>query len=172
MAIAVSLLFDPEVDGAVRRVWQALADNGICSAMDNLGYAPHVSLIVSDDDDLAMSLSGAIAAMAGERGLDLSLGPARQFPDTSIVWLACDGGAALFDLQKRIADVVPVDRIRPHYRPGQWTPHVTVEMAGDAAEGLRHANQLWPEVRKARSVRLELAQFMPVRPLSGVDLAD
>lgn len=80
MAIAVSLLFDPEVDGAVRRVWQALADSGICSAMDNLGYAPHVSLIVSDDDDLATSLSNAIDAMAGERGLDLSLGLPGNFP--------------------------------------------------------------------------------------------
>lgn len=171
MALAVSLIFDDDIDKAVRQIWQMLAAEGVCDVMQGLGYPPHVSLLVSDDDAIEADLRGMMAALSQIRAMDLMLGPVRHFPDTSIVWLNCDGGAALMDLHRHLADRAPAGAIRPHYQPGQWTPHVTLQMTGDRVRGEALASSAWSLPRRGRAVRLELARFMPVVPLAGIALS-
>ncbi len=170
MALAISLLFDAETDRAVRHIWQVLADSGICRTMLDMDYAPHLSLVVTDDESLEGPLSDALTAWT-EGALSIDLRPARSFPDTSIGWLAGDGGDSLMRLHALIAATVPLESIRPHYRPGQWTPHVTLQMTGDVKAGVAMARELWPPACPPQAVGIELARFMPVEPLGRVDLA-
>jgi hypothetical protein len=170
MALAVSLLFDDRTDRAVRQVWQMLAQANVCRFMLDLDYAPHLSLLVTDDETVVDVLSDAVAELAGEQALEIGLGPGRCFPETSIGWLACEPLEDLMRLHARIAACVPKETIREHYRPGQWTPHVTLQMTGDIQEGLAAVATHWPERVRATAMRVELARFMPVQPLRAVNL--
>ncbi|UYO00971.1 MAG: 2'-5' RNA ligase family protein [Devosia sp.] len=169
MALAVSLLFDSQTDADVRRIWKTLADSDICRAMLDLDYAPHVSLVVVDDDAAEPALRSALEALASP-GFSLCLGPPRSFAGTSIGWLACGASPDLDRLHQAVSGALPLEKIRPHYRPGSWTPHMTLQMDGDIAAGLAVASSAWPTPRMGQVIRVELARFMPVVALGGVDL--
>ncbi len=171
MALAVSLLFDEEADRAVRRVWQMLAEVGVCRFMQDLDYAPHLSLLVSDDQELEGRLNKAVADLRDFSTFEIGQGPVRHFPDTKICWLACTDTGPVGDLHAFLMARLPANAIRPHYRPGQWTPHVTVQMSGDVEDGLRRVRTVWPDVRRASVLRIEVVRFMPVKRLGGIDLA-
>ena len=171
MALAVSLLFDDASTRAVEGLWQALAVAGISRDMLDLGYPPHVTLVVVDDETLEAPLRRALTLADGQRVMQMRLGPVRRFEGTDIVWLAADGGVDLVALQRQVAATVPLETIRPHYRSGQWTPHMTLQTLGDAEAALRLVNPLWPRPGDALATRLELARFLPVEVVAGASLA-
>jgi 2'-5' RNA ligase len=162
MAYAFCLRFDAETEAAVSAVWTALADAGISEDMLRLGYAPHLSLAVLDDEPSQDVVEGALTSLPGYGALSLQLGGVRQFEGTSIVWLAVDGGAALTDLHTRLLAVLPVNQVRTHYRPNQWVPHVTLQMLGNVDTAMALVAEQWPAQVLARAIRLELVRFPPV----------
>lgn len=157
MVHSVELVFDPDTEAAVRRIWDALRDADVPSQAP--ASRPHATLTVAQHID---------------RGADVALtGLVDRFP------LPCRLGATL--IFGRSAGVlarllVPTDELleiqaqvyrlclpsmdpapMPHAEPGNWTPHVTlarrvaparlvtaVRIAGRPAEivgqvtGLRH----------------------------------
>ena len=171
MALALSLVFPDEAVADVRALWRALADAGISRDMLDLGYPPHLTLVVADDDGFEDEMRLALQAAMG-RTVTIRLGGAHRFDGTSVVWLACDGGEALTSLHADIARPLPLEAIRPYYRPGQWTPHMTLQTIGDAKSALALAGKLWQSTPVLRAARLELARFLPVQVLDGVALAD
>ena len=109
-------------------------------------------------------------AVSDLAGFALRLGGVKCFPDTSIVWLAVDGGAGLADLHARLLDRLPKALVREHYRSGRWTPHVTLQMQGNAVVAMRIAQARWPAIAEAPVVALELVQFPPAVVLRSVAL--
>jgi proline iminopeptidase len=168
MALALSLLFDTDASLAVRGVWSALAEAGVSSDMRDLGYPPHVTLLITDDERLADRLSDGLAALAPLVPNSLTLRDVRQFPDTPVVWIECLGD--LEKLHEAAAGLVPLESIRPHYRPGAWTPHVTLQTLGDPVRAIDFASDNWTPGITAHPFQLELASFVPVVPLTGVDV--
>jgi 2'-5' RNA ligase len=168
MALALSLLFDAESGLPIRGIWSAFAETGVSRDMLDLDYAPHVTLIIVDDESLAEPINAGLAALAPLVPDTVRLGEVRQFPDTPVVWIECL--ADFRALHEAAATLVPLDSIRPHYRPGAWTPHVTLQVAGDAPRAIEIARRKW-QPRPARPVRLETATFVPVKALEGVDIA-
>lgn len=169
MALAISLVFDAATTTRVAALWQALADAGISRDMLELGYPPHVTLVVVDDDSLEPQMRGALAKAPGA-ALTITLGSVRRFEGTDITWLAADGGADLLALHRLVADAVGIEAIRPYYRPGQWVPHMTLQTVGDAGAGHELLGGLWSEEWSGVTTRLELARFLPVVVLDGHDL--
>jgi proline iminopeptidase len=92
----------------------------------------------------------------------------RQFPDTSVVWIECLGD--LRALHEAAARLVPLDRIDSHYRPGAWTPHVTLQLAGDVRRAMEIARASWSAGLSAGVVRLEVVSFAPVRVIDNLDV--
>ena len=171
MALALSLVFQDEAVADVRALWRALADAGISRDMLDLDYPPHLTLVVADDDGLEDKMGLALQAV--ERcPVTIRLGGVHRFDGTSVVWLACDGGEALMSLHADIARQLPLQAIRSYYRPGQWTPHMTLQTTGDAEAASTLAGKLWQATPVLRAARLELARFLPVQVLDGVALAD
>ena len=169
MALAISLVFDAETTRRVDALWRALADAGISRDMLDLGYPPHVTLVVADDDGLEPQMREALAGALGA-ALTIKLGPVRRFEGTDITWLAADGGDDLLALHRAVADVLPLDAIRPYYRPGQWVPHMTLQTAGDAGAGRELLDATWRGEWSGVTTRLELARFLPVVVLDGMAL--
>ena len=170
MALAISLVFDAETTTCVEALWRELAELGISRDMLDLRYPPHVTLVVTDDEKFEPEMRQALANAAGMVALAMKLGPVRRFDGTDITWLAADGGPGLHALHRLVANSVPLETIRPHYRPGQWIPHMTLQTTGDASAGQKLVSALWRDQRPGKATRLELARFLPVVTLAGADL--
>ena len=170
MAYAFCLRFDTESEAAVAVLWQVLVDSGAGDDMLRLGYPPHLSLAVLDEEPPLAVVEAAFDAMSDMSGFDMQLSDVKCFADTPIVWLAVDGGTALADLHARLQALLPEALVREHYRQGRWTPHVTLQMQGDAAAAMMIAGEAWPQAVDARLVALELVQFPPVVVVKSVVL--
>lgn len=169
MALALSLVFHDDDVAKVRLLWQALADAGLSREMLELGYPPHVTLLVADDEDAEDAMRRALRC-GKDRSLSITLGGVNRFEGTQVVWLSSDGGEALALLHADLAAQIPLGAIRPHYRPGQWTPHMTLQTQGDAHAAMELVRPLWHQPMTLRATRLELARFLPVEVLESVAL--
>lgn len=172
MALALSLLFDNGTSAEVEGMWRELGDAGISSDMLALNYPPHLTLIVTEDEQLARVLEPALAGLARRAPREFILGDINAFPQTDVVYVSLDGDLApLLDLLQAACDLLPAEAVRPYYRPGAWTPHVTLQSVGDASVGLALTRAHWSSHRLAMTTRLELATFLPVRVGKGIALA-
>lgn len=169
MGLAVALLFDGATTAGVGALWQRLAGAGISTSMLDLGYSPHVTLTVVQDEELAGELQRKLARRAWGEILDVKIGPVGRFDGTDIVWLGCDGDR-LRELQSAVCGLVPPDDIEPHYRPESWVPHLTLQTTGDAEAARTLAEGVWPAQVEARAVAVELVRFRPVVPLWRAEL--
>jgi 2'-5' RNA ligase len=170
VALALSLLFDSETGAAVDGLWRELADAGISADMLALNYPPHLTLIVMEDEGLARTLEPALASLAPMAPRELTLGDVVTFAKTDVVYIGLDGDLTqLLALHRAVCDLLPADAVRPYYRPGVWTPHVTLQSVGDADRALTLARASWT-ARRAVTTRLELATFLPVRVGQGIEL--
>jgi 2'-5' RNA ligase len=171
MALALSLRFDANTSAAIGRLWRALADADVSSDMLDLGYPPHLTLLVMDDEQLAATLAPALAKVAPFAPPCLHLGEVNTFPQTEVVYVGCDGDlTGLRELHRLAAALVPEESPRPYYRPASWTPHVTLQTAGNASRALQVARTHWQSGTIAVPSRLELASFVPVQVGEGIDL--
>lgn len=172
MALALNLLFDRATNAAVSQSWQELADAGISSDMLGLGYPPHLTLLVMDDEQLVPIFASALSTLARLAPASVRLGEVRSFDGTAVVYLGCEGDLTdLRNLHRAAAACVPEEGIRPYYRPASWTPHVTLQTIGDVAQAMELTRRVWTPGRVARATRLELATFLPVVVGEGIDLA-
>ena len=169
MALALSLVFRDEAVAEVRALWSSLADAGISRDMLDLGYPPHLTLVVADDDGAENAMRHALQAAEG-RAVTIRLGGVDRFEGTPVVWLACDGGEGLKSLHSDIAAQMPLQAIRPYYRPGQWTPHMTLQTTGDPEAAVALARELWQATSILPAAKLEMARFLPVQVLAAVAL--
>lgn len=169
MALALALLFDDETTAAVERIWSELAAAGISRDMLDLGYPPHLTLTVVEDETWRPQLEEALGRLATLVPHQLGFVEATMFPGTSVTYLTVDGD--LRSLHKAAAAGLLPNDVRVHYRSEDWTPHVTLQTTGDAAAGLKVARGFWKVRRATRPVGLELVSFPPVIRLAGRDLA-
>jgi 2'-5' RNA ligase len=170
MAYAFCLRFDALTDAAVRALWHQLVRGGASDYMLRLGYPPHLTLATLDQEPPLAVVENAFDAIKDISSFAVRLGGARSFPDTSIAWLKVDDDRQLMDLHIRLLGALPEALVREHYRAGRWTPHVTLQMQGDAATAMRIAGETWAETRTARVVALELVRFPPVTVVRTVAL--
>lgn len=130
MVHSVELLFDPDTEAAVRRVWDDLADSGVRSLAGSTSPSnrPHVTLSVAEHMDDA---------------LDEALSPVlRLLPISCVIGAPLLFGRGPFTLARLLVPSsellalhAEVHRIcLPHMSPGplshadlgHWTPHVTL----------------------------------------------
>jgi 2'-5' RNA ligase len=164
MAFAVTLLFDAATAAAIAARWKLLAAAGVSRSMLDLGYSPHVTLVVHDGpinagaavaldrvfaqvDRMAVTLSGVTTFGAGSGVCYAALAPS---PD-------------LMRLHARTVNAMG-DACRPHYQTGRWTPHCT--LATDMSDlDMGRANALldmdWRPLEGSFE-RAELVEFVPV----------
>lgn len=159
MSFALCLRFDRDTTETVEQIWRALEQARVSSDMLELGYPPHLTLIVTSDEADVGDLVRSLTMLASRVPATVELGEARMFEASEVAYLACNGELA--DLQRRAAELVPSGTLHEHYRPGAWTPHVTLQTRGDAARAVAVAGEHW-QPRLAVPVALDLVAFPPV----------
>lgn len=131
MVHSVELLFDPDTDAAVRRIWDDLSQAGIRSQVGHRSPSnrPHVTLTVAED--LGDGVDDALRPLLARLPLACVIGAPMLFGGGRTVTLVrlVVPSVALLDLHAEVhrATVphMPAGPL-PHSDPGQWTPHVTL----------------------------------------------
>jgi hypothetical protein len=130
MVHSVELLFDPDTDAAVRRIWDDLSTAGVRSQAANRSPSnrPHVTLTVAED--MAGGVDEALRPLLDLLPFDGVIGAPMLFGVRTLILVRLlVPSAPLLDLHRE------VDRVcrpfiegapMPHTAPGQWTPHVTL----------------------------------------------
>jgi 2'-5' RNA ligase len=163
MPWAVTARLDPAGAARVSGMWDALAALEY-STLPDLGYVPHITLAVLDDD--ASGLAEAVRHVtAAWRVMPVSFAGIGVFPGPpAAVWLAPVPDGTLLAAQRVLCAALPGALLHPHYRPGAWVPHVTLgedltaEQAGGAVSCLM---QGWQPLATVLD-RVDLVRFRPV----------
>lgn len=172
MSVALCLRLDRTATQAVERIWQELAASGVSTDMLELGYPPHLTLVVTNDDAQAETLEFELKRIASEAAAGITLGEPRTFPQSEVVYLSCEGDLApLFHLQRLVAACMPDNLLHEHYRSTTWTPHVTLQTTGDAKRAMALASDLWRGPLPATFAQIDVVRFPPVQILASVALA-
>ncbi len=130
MVHSVELLFDPDTDAAIRRVWDDLTDAGVRSQSAHTAPSnrPHVTLAVAQRMD--DSVNDALLPVRTLLPLSCTIGAPMLFGrrDFTLVRLVLPSAPLLSlhaDVHAACLPHMPAGPL-PHSQPGQWTPHVTL----------------------------------------------
>lgn len=128
MALAVCLLPDPPVDAAVRRLWARMEDAGVPSLASHTHgrHVPHLTYAALRTWDLD-AVVAALAALPDQPPLRIHLDALGMFR-RSRCWLVPALAPDLAARQQAVVDAVASTGadLHKHYRPGDWTPHLTL----------------------------------------------
>lgn len=130
MVHSVELLFDPEGEAGIRRIWDDLTDVGVRSLAGSTSPSnrPHVTLSVAEH--MSDAVNDALRPVLRLLPFACTIGAPMLFgrgPFTLVRLLI--PSAELLGLHAEVHEVClphmspgPL----PHAEPGQWTPHVTL----------------------------------------------
>jgi 2'-5' RNA ligase len=164
MAFAVTLLFDAATAAAIAARWELLAAAGVSRSMLDLGYSPHVTLVVHDGaiDAGAADALDRVFAQVDRMAVTLS-GVTTFGAGSGVCYAAMAPSPDMMRLHARTVNAMD-DACRPHYQTGRWTPHCT--LATDMSDlDMGRANALLdPDWRPLEGFfeRAELVEFVPV----------
>jgi hypothetical protein len=142
MVHSVELVFDPDTEAAIRRIWDELRDLGIPSQAP--ASRPHVTLVVAERIDA--EVDAALASLADRFPMPCRVGAPLLFGRSQLILTRLIVPTA--DLLAVHADVYKLSlshmdpRPMANSVPGQWTGHTTL------ARRL-HGNQLGRALRIA-----------------------
>jgi hypothetical protein len=127
---AIELYLDVDASRRVRKLWQALEEEGVqtlASLLDER-HRPHVSLAAARRLE-PEAVTAALAGHAVGRGLTLELDFVGQFIGR-VLWLGVTPTLELLQLHREVHDRLAGHGIEvwEHYRPGRWVPHCTISM--------------------------------------------
>ena len=91
-----------------------------------LGYPPHITLARYPEIE-PNRLAEAAKALGDEEVLSLTFDRISVFDtDPLVVWLSPKRDQRLIDLHGKVHGIIDPAQCDPHYRPQQWTPHLTI----------------------------------------------
>lgn len=126
MVHSIELVFDPDTEAAIRRLWAELAGAGIPSQAP--ASRPHVTLAVAERID--PGVDALLGPVAGRLPLDAAIGAPVLFGRANVVF-----ARLIVPTSELLALHAEVHRLcgphlqpapMPNSLPGQWTAHVTL----------------------------------------------
>ena len=122
------LLFDPETDRAIRRLWAALEDVGIGTLLTHTHrrHVPHLSYAVLRTFD-AEAVATVVGQLSGGPALDVRFNAVGLFPRGRGA-LVLPATPSLLARQQAVVEAVTSTGadLHRHYRPGRWIPHCSL----------------------------------------------
>ncbi len=142
----VDLRLDAVCEARIVEVWRAIEAAGTRSlaSTSHRRHVPHLSLVVAPRDDVNVAMLAGLRPPSG-----IAFTAVGTFgADGGVVFLAPRPSPELLVFQEQVAAACA--DVYEHYRPGAWTPHVTL------AEGVAEAD-----------LGRAMQQAVPYLPLSG-----
>ncbi|CAH1650252.1 2'-5' RNA ligase [Hyphomicrobiales bacterium] len=99
------------------------------SSIRALGYHPHITLTRYQDLSQQLLLAAA-TALGDDRPVSLTFDRIGVFDtDPIVLWLAPRTHKPLLSMHDRVHETIDPALCDPYYRPGRWTPHLTLAMS-------------------------------------------
>ena len=128
MASAISLKAPNSTADPIWALWAEVSRLESQPSMAALDYAPHITLAVYDDVDPGRLSAVLAEAFTGASALRLTFTRLRFFDNVPLVlWADPSFSQALASAHARVHARIDPGLCRPHYRPGAWVPHCTLE---------------------------------------------
>lgn len=127
---SIELLFDPDTEAAIRRIWDDLARAGLPSQAEvrSPTNRPHVTLTVAES--IAPAVDDLLAGVAARLPLRCVIGAPLLFGSGKRVLARLAVPSAELILMQAEVALSCLEHQRPgpvdHTLPGAWTPHVTL----------------------------------------------
>lgn len=131
MPCGCALYFDNETDAAIRELWRTIDESGLHSGMYKLNFPPHMSVLVCEDTDMDGMRESLPPFIALQPALPIQFHSIGVFyGEGGVIYLAPIATRPLLDLHARLWDLIAPHTQNPSdlYRPGQWVPHVTLDL--------------------------------------------
>jgi 2'-5' RNA ligase len=169
---AVVCVFDDDATARVEALWRLLADAGLSSSQERLGYRPHLTLALARDAS-ARAVGDAVAGpVAAWSRFPVWLNGLATFAGgPGILYLSTTVSTSLAGLQELVSErVAGLAALHEHSR--FWTPHVT--LASDL-----QPEAVWPAMRlvsshlmpfRAQVVAVEVVRPSPVEVVRRISL--
>lgn len=168
MPFAVEMYLDAESEASVRRIWKALAEAGLKSAMLEAGYRPHVSLGVCEElhvEGLSRELLSFVQSISP---FALTLSSVGLFPSSEgVIFLGVTPTQALLDVSEAFHQFFgKYAQAQRAYRVGSWVPHCTLAF-GLPPEKVSTAVDICLRAPLPISSRVEEVGIAKVSPISA-----
>lgn len=138
MPFAVELFFDPDLDKAVRHLWQQVSKMaGVPNKMADTGNKPHISLAAFNDCKIEAVVGSLRELTSDTRSLDIDLSSIGTFASQEgVLFLAPMVTEALIkvhlDSQAKLKDLA--QGMWPYYLPGKLAFHCTLNTGLNSEE--------------------------------------
>ncbi len=172
MPIAITLRFDPVSATTVQEMWRTLAEQGIDTDREQLGYPAHITLAIYPDDAPVDVLGAALDQVTRNwRALPVTLSGFGLFPKPSaILWAAPVVTPVLVARHAAVHAALTALRVDPHYCLNAWVPHVTLSGAlSDPGRALAALLPLWRPLTGLLD-QVDLVRYRPVEVLQSLAL--
>ena len=164
MAYAITLRLDGMASVMVEAMWRALASHELSDEASSPGYSPHLTLAVFADGVRPERLLTAAREWAAQwPAMPTTFASLGLFPGPpSTLFLAPIVTPELLQRHAALLTFLTGEPIDPHYRCGQFVPHVT--LASDLADPAAAVAALNPLPLPIQAVldRLDVVRFRPV----------
>ena len=132
MTRGIVLWPDDVTSSAIRGIWERVAGQGISSlaTFTHRRHRPHLSLVVAGDLPARAALEAVLPVPGAS--IHLEIESAGIFP-RGVLFLGCVTNKDLVAEQRRVQAAIEPLAVDPwpYFRPGRWTPHITISMALD-----------------------------------------
>jgi 2'-5' RNA ligase len=175
VAFGLSLSSSNASAAAITALWDQASAFEDQPSMRALDYPPHITFAVYDAADVTEELATAVVhrVAEGRTAIEIGFDRVRHFPGSPMVlWADPDHKQTLFEMHRRIHACIDPVLCRPHYRPGNWTPHCTLAtrtVPERNAEALVFADGFRGGVRVIFD-RVDCVQYPPVTIVAEVAL--
>ena len=167
MAYAVSLLFNSSLAEIVSERWMRLADADVSRSMLDVGYPPHVTLVVYDTLSADVAIAALDSIFENVDQMPVTLTSVTTFGDGSgVLYAALAPSPDLMRLQAKAAVAIG-EVCRPHYQAGSWTPHCTLATGVDDTNLDRAKTIIERDWRPLTGV-FEAAALVEFLPVTGI----
>lgn len=98
-------------------------------SMQSLNYAPHFTFAIYEDLDINQLELAAEEATNNLSVLPITFSKISVFDAEKLVlWLEADGASKLFEIHKKIHQIIEPSKCHEYYKPDMWQPHCTIGM--------------------------------------------
>ncbi|SDR52520.1 2'-5' RNA ligase superfamily protein [Rhizobiales bacterium GAS113] len=129
MPVAVSLSVAGSDADAILALWDQASAFELTPSMRALGYAPHITLGIYEDEAVEEVRAAAAALFASQEAIRLRFKALRCFNGSPLILFAePEPSPTLLRLHGALHRLIAPERCHPHYRPGSFIPHCTLAM--------------------------------------------
>jgi 2'-5' RNA ligase len=174
MPYAITLVLDRPGAIKVSAMYKALSDRNISHDQVILSYPPHLTLAVLDDTANVRELENVVSEVTQDwRTWPVSFAGFGLFPGKPwTLWLCPVTTSKLLEQQATLCSALPSTKLRDHYLPDRWVPHVTLAKDVSQPTTALAAVQSLDLPPETKFMKIQLIHFRPPTVIWQKTLSD